>query len=130
MVLSTVLRSGRAVALAVLLGAGSFAAPALADSSPSFSFNLQLPGGSVHMGTDRPDRFRPRPVCMSDWQVERELTRSGWHRVRIGRDLGRARVEAFGNWRYRPDLYRMVVNRCTGNVSDVQRVGRPRPYWR
>jgi hypothetical protein len=110
--------SGRAAVTALVFGAAALVAmPAMADSGPSFSFGIQIPGGDMRMG---PGHFRPHPVCLNDDDVANELEDAGWRHVQVGQDLGRGRVVAFGSWGR--GWYQMVVNRCTGAVFQVQRV--------
>lgn len=110
--------SGRAAITALAFGAAALVAmPAMADSGPSFSFGIQIPGSDMHMG---PGHFHPHPVCLNNDDVASELQDAGWRRVQIGQDLGRGRVVAYGRWNHA--WYQMVVNRCTGAVYQVQQV--------
>src|SRR2546423_1866468 len=99
--------SGRAVAMAVTLGAAALmSAPAMAASGPSFSFGIEIPGSGVHS-----DHFHSYPVCLDDDDVASELEDVGWRHVQIGQNLGHSRVVAYGAWGH--GWYQMVVNRCT-----------------
>jgi hypothetical protein len=129
--------AGRAAVLAVVLGASALSAmPAqAAPGDPSFNFNLQLPngGGNLQFGTGddngrrggpgfRPGPDRGRDACLSDRQIRFQLGDNGFDNVRVGRDLRRGWVEVFAT--NRRGAYTMQVNRCTGQVANVQRVRR------
>jgi hypothetical protein len=128
--------AGRAAVLAVVLGASALTAmPAqAAPGDPSFNFNLQLPdGGNLQLGTGNQNRpapgFRPGPgrpdFCLTDRQIRFQLGDNGFDNVRVGRDLRRGWVEVFAT--NRRGAYTMQVNRCTGQVSNIQRIRRNGP---
>jgi hypothetical protein len=123
----------RAAVVALALGATSLtAAPAFAQGAPS-GFSLQLPGGNGdtqrsqtfgngpqgnHGGWDDDYGFR----CLTNREVRRGIAAYGFRRVEIVRELRRDRVEVravYGNW-----LYSMRVDKCTGEVNRVRRIGR------
>ena len=123
----------RAAVVALALGATTLtAAPAFAQGAPS-GFSLQLPGGDTqrpqtfgigngpqgnHGGWDNDYGFR----CLTNREVRRGIAAYGFRRVEIVRELRRYRVEVravYGNW-----LYSMRVDKCTGEVSRVRRIGR------
>lgn len=113
--------TGRAALVALTLGATALTAtpPVQAQSGPSFSFRLELDGGSFRFGIDDHERRR---FCLTDRQIRRGLRAHGFTQVRFVAELGRNRVEVrarFGRW-----VYRMRVNRCTGRVDRVQRIRR------
>ena len=121
----------RAAVVALALGATTLtAAPAFAQDAPS-GFTLQLPGGDTqrsqtfgngpgpnHGGWDDDYGFR----CLTNREVRRGIAAYGFRRVEIVRELRRDRVEVravYGNW-----LYSMRVDKCTGEVNRVRRIGR------
>lgn len=121
----------RAAVVALALGATAMsAAPAYAQSGPSSSFSIEIPGGGGGMtfgegqGTQRhggwDDDYEYR--CLTNREVRRGLAAYGFRRVQIVRERGRDRVEVraiYGNW-----LYSMRVDKCTGYVDRVQRIRR------
>ena len=127
--INTFKSSGRALVLAAALGGASIAmlpAPAMAQSSPSFNFQLGIgnDGSGFSFGIDsnrrsHSDRLRR---CMSDRQVERGLRHYGFRDVEVLRNLRGSRVEVYGE--YRRSGYIMKVNKCTGEVYDIERLRR------
>jgi hypothetical protein len=111
---------GRAAVVALsLAGAAILSVPVQASSGnqPQFSFSLQLGNGGAY------DNYRHRsvhPVCLSLGQIVSELQSYGFSNVTIGHALPRYSVLAFGAWHHAS--YSMTVNRCSGLVSNVQRV--------
>jgi len=122
-ILSTLKRSGRAAVVALVLGAATVTAmptQAMAQS-PSFSFSIDLGGGSL--------RFRggdfSRKFCLSNNQVRRELRKHGFRDIDIVRSLNRNRVEVIA--RYGRNWYVLRVDRCSGQVRIVERLRRGFP---
>lgn len=142
--------AARAAFVALALSATALAAaPAQAQSQPSFSFNLQIPGsgqgggGSVqfgfgnqpqHQGGGWHNPGRPgggwhgghgghwNQRCLTDREVRDGIARYGYRNVEVRRNLGRNRVEVSAvqqGW-----LYSMRVDKCTGQVDQVQRLRR------
>ncbi|MDP2778964.1 hypothetical protein [Devosia sp.] len=119
----------RAAVLAMALGASSLmAAPVFAQSgSTGFSIEFNTGGASQNFGGQRHDRrtgwdddYRQR--CLTNRDVARAINGYGYNRVEIVRELRRNRVEVEatrGNW-----IYAMRVDKCTGQVDQVQRTGR------
>jgi hypothetical protein len=120
----------RAAVVALALGATTLsAAPAFAQGAPS-GFSLQLPGNG---DTQRSQTFGDGPQgnhwdddygfrCLTNREVRRGIAAYGFRRVEIVRELRRDRVEVravYGNW-----LYSMRVDKCTGEVNRVRRIGR------
>lgn len=127
---SAIKSASRAAVIAAVLGASALtAAPAFAQGGPSMSFGLQIPGQGGyghdrnhgrHNGWDNHDRYETR--CLTNREVARGLAQYGYRRVDIVRELSRERVDLtaqYGNWQYR-----MRVDKCTGEVSRVQRLAR------
>jgi hypothetical protein len=102
--------------LVVAVGIATLASPALA-AGPSFGPSLDLPGPSMY--EQHPHFHR---ACLSDDDIASELEDAGWRHVEIGGPLGRFRVMAYGSWHRSHTLYRMVVDRCSGNVDRVAAV--------
>lgn len=128
---SSRLKTALATVAILAFGAALTATPAAADG-PSFNFGINMHGGDMGMGP-RPgyDHPRPhfRPMCLTDGQIVGGLEDAGWRRVRIGNDLGHFSVMAYANWHRDRTLYRMVVDRCSGNVDRVMPVRPDRPYY-
>lgn len=126
-VLSTLKRSGRAAAIALALGAATISAvptPVMAHpvvaQSPSFSFSIEIGGGRGDLrfrGGDRDRRF-----CLSNAQIRRGLRAEGFYDIEIVGERGRNRVEVIASFGRR--TYLLTVNRCTGRVQIIERLGR------
>lgn len=120
-VLATLRKSGRAAVVAVALGAATVTmmpAPAIAQS-PSFSFRLDLGGGADL-------RFRRGDIdldfCLTNRQIVRGLRAQGFRNIDIVGSRGRNRVEVIASFRGR--FYLLLVNRCSGQVRIIERLGR------
>lgn len=120
--LSTLRKSGRAAIVALALGAVSFTPmPAMAQSF-SFEFGIDGGGSSFSFGTNRRgDRIRRD--CLTNNEIRRGLRREGFDDIRFLDRSGR-RVEVIAD--YGRATYRMTVNRCTGRVSNIERLRRHR----
>lgn len=125
-ILSTVMKSGRAAIVALTLGAATITAlPAQAQSEPSLNFQLGMgnDGNTMSFGQGQRKRGNDRffiDRCLTNSQVERGLRHYGFRNVDVIRNLGRNRVLVVASWRSRD--YSMRVNKCTGEVSNVQRL--------
>lgn len=124
--------SGRAAIVALTLGASVMAAaPAVAQSQPSFNFQFGVGGDgkpSFGFGVDSGgDRIRPQ-VCLTNRQIVRGLRDEGYRDVEIVRELPRNRVGVIARdgriW------YSMRVHRCTGEVDRIERLRSYRPGLR
>lgn len=127
--LMTTLKTGsRAAVVALVLGASVFsAAPAFAQSQPSFNFQFGIGGDgrpSFGVGVDSGRPIRPQ-VCYSDRQIVRALRDEGYRDVEIVRELPRNRVGVVA--REGRAYYSMRVNRCTGEVDRIERIRSYRP---
>lgn len=127
--MQTLKSGGRAAIVALTLaGATLGALPAQAQSGPSFNFQLGIGPGGNSFGFDLNDGAKkrmnkfPRNFCMSDSQVERGLRNYGFRNVDVVRHLSKSRVQAIGDWNRR--TYVMTVNKCTGQVTNIERVRR------
>ncbi|WP_417309532.1 hypothetical protein [Devosia sp.] len=127
--LNTIKSSGRALVVAAALGGAAIAvapAPAMAQSSPSFSFQLGIgnDGNGLSFGINNNRRHHSDRMrrCMNNRQVERGLRHYGFRDVEVIRKLRGSRVKVYGE--YRRKAYTMKVNKCTGEVYDVERLRR------
>jgi hypothetical protein len=123
-ILQKMMKSGRAAMVALTLGATAFTAmPAMAQSgNPSFNFEFGIQGGGDNFsyGLERGKKFQRE--CLSTSEIRRALQRRGWDDVRFVDRRGiRVKVVAeWGRW-----TYAMDINRCTGRVSNIERLRRP-----
>jgi hypothetical protein len=119
--LSTLKTSSRAAIVAVTLGAAALggAAPAMAQSSPSFNFEFGIQGGGSNFayGFEKGRKFKRE--CLTNNEVRRGLQRMGWDDVRFVDRRG-VRVKVVADWGRR--TYAMNINKCTGRVTDVERL--------
>lgn len=121
--LSTLKKSGRAAIVALTLGAASFTAmPAMAQSGPTFQFEFGIQGGGNNFsyGFDRGRKFKRE--CLTNREVRRGLERRGWDDIRFVDRRG-VRVKVVADWGRR--TYAMTINKCTGRVTDIERLYRP-----
>lgn len=128
----------RPLLAATVLGAAGLAAATPAMAQPSFNFQLNIPGqqgGSVEFGFGNQggggwhnrDRWPGQGRCLSDREIRQGIGAYGYRDVRIGRELGRQRVQIQainGPW-----VYSMRVDRCTGQVDNVRRERRAGGGW-
>jgi len=122
-ILSTVMKSGRAAIVALTLGAATLTAmPVQAQTgSPSFNFEFGIRGGgdSFSYRFDNGRRFRGE--CLTNNELRRGLRRLGWEDVRFVDRRG-VRVKVVADWGRR--TYAMTINRCSGRVTDIERLRR------
>jgi hypothetical protein len=118
-ILATLKNSGRAAVVALALGAATVTAiPTPAMAQPSFNFSIELGGGNLQFRRgDRDRRF-----CLSNAQVRRGLRAHGFRDIDIVRERNRNRVVVIA--RYGRSLYRLQVNRCSGQVRIIERIRR------
>ena len=123
-ILSRVLKSGRAAIIAVTLGAAAFTAmPVQAQSgNPSFNFQFGIQGGGDGFSYRFDNGRRFQRDCLTNNEIRRGLRRMGWDDIRFVDRRG-VRVKVVADWGRR--TYAMTINRCTGRVSDVERLRRP-----
>lgn len=133
-------RIARFAAVIVLaLGAGlSGSVPGFAQSEPQASFRLPLGGetgdaqakdggrGRLGAGEDGQnpgkDRSEEDATCLEDEDIRQGLATEGFADVDVRRPLEGSAVEAYasyGRW-----IYKMRVDRCSGEVDNVERVRR------
>lgn len=116
----------RAGMLAVVLGTGAVAA--LPAQAQNFNFSITSPDGlsfSFGNGGFRSRQFQPprenRYACMSDRELRRQLSRQGFHDIRIS-DGRRGWVHVSAERRHA--RYTMDVNACTGTIANLERLDR------
>lgn len=117
--LSTVMKSGRAAIVALTLGAATFTALPVQAQSFNFEFGIQGGGDSFSYGFDRGRKFRRD--CLTNTEIRRGLRRSGFDDIRFADRRG-VRITVIADHGRR--TYSMTINRCTGRVSDIERVRR------
>lgn len=121
-ILATLGKSGRAAVVALALSAATVTvmpAPAMAQS-PSFSFSIEL-GGGADLKFKGGRKFRD-DFCLTNREIRAGLRAHGFRNIDIVGGRGRNRVEVIASFRGR--FYLLVVNRCTGNVRIIERLGR------
>lgn len=119
-ILSTVMKSGRAAIVAVTLGAAAFTAMPVQAQSFNFDFGIQGGGNSFSYRFD--DGRRMKRDCLTTNEIRRGLRRAGFDDIRFVDRRG-VRVKVVADYGRR--TYAMTVNRCTGRVSDIERLRRP-----
>jgi hypothetical protein len=125
---------GRAVLVALVLGSTAMvAAPAQAQPGPSLNFHIG-PGGPVFSfgwGGSGPG-WGPGPgwggpgsgwgsgpsYCLNNAQISQYLRSNGWRNVDVKNNVGNNRVRVVARWN--GQWYQMRVNRCNGQVDNVQ----------
>jgi hypothetical protein len=121
-VLSTLKKSGRAVMMALVLGAASVTAMPAPAMAQSFNFEFGIGGGGegfsfgIGRGGDR-----IRRDCLTNREIRRGLRRNGFEDIRFVDRRGN-RVVVVADFGRR--TYRLTINRCTGRVIDVDRIRR------
>lgn len=123
-ILTRVIKSGRAAIVAVTLGAAALTAmPVQAQSgSPSFNFSFGIQGGGDNFSYRFDNGRKFKRECLTNTEVRRGLQRLGWHNIRFVDRRG-IRVKVVADWGYR--TYAMTINKCTGRVSNIERLRRP-----
>ncbi|MBN9314383.1 MAG: hypothetical protein J0I99_01445 [Devosia sp.] len=124
-ILSRVMKSGRAAIVAVTLGAAALTAmPVQAQSggNPSFNFQFGIQGGGDNFSYRFDNGKRFKRECLTNNEVRRGLQRMGWDDIRFV-DRHGVRVKVVADWGRR--TYAMTVNKCTGRVTDIERLSRP-----
>ncbi len=125
--LNTLKKSGRAALLALTLGAATVGTAAMPTAVQAQEFNFRLgigndgSGMSFNFGNSNDRRhFRPITRCLTNNQVIRGLRHYGFRNAEIHRNFGRNVVAVIAEYRGRD--YSMRVDRCTGEVYNVQRL--------
>lgn len=118
-ILSSVMKSGRAAIVAVTLGVTTFTALPVQAQSFNFDFGIRGGGGSFSYGFDNGRRIKRD--CLTNNEIRRGLRRSGFDDIRFVDRRG-VRVKVVADYGRR--TYAMTVNRCTGRVSDIERLRR------
>lgn len=95
-------------------------------AEPQFNFSIKTPDGEFSFGNGgvQSRQFQPRerrPVCLEGRGLQRTVARQGFYDVDF-LDWRGSRVSAVGEFRGRTVTF--DVDRCTGEVSNVQRLRR------
>ena len=123
-ILASITKGGRAAVLALALGAASMTPMPVMAQSPSFSFDFGIGGGGENFSFQLGRGGRHiRRDCLTTNEIRRGLRRQGWDDIRfIDRRGNRVQVIA----EHRRSTYRLTIHRCTGRVTDIDRVRRDR----
>ena len=127
--LSTIQKTTRAAVAALIIGAASISAvPAQAGNNVSFGFSFNSGNGvgfsigsNNHRQRQHVGHRRQQRQCMTNWQVRQGLRGYGFNHIRIMK-THRAKVwvrAVRGRWEYK-----MIVNRCDGQVNRMKKVRR------
>ena len=119
-ILSTVMKSGRAAIVAVTLGAAALTA--MPVQAQSFNFDFGVQGGGNNFSYRFDDGRRMKRECLTNNEIRRGLRRSGFDDIRFV-DRSGIRVKVVADYGRR--TYAMTINRCSGRVSDIERLRRP-----
>lgn len=95
--------------------------PSLAPDAPDIGGSMPDPGDDVVARRPAPEA-RVSDKCLSNRQVRRGLRAHDFDNIDIGRQLSGDAVEVMAN--YGGSLYRMSLDRCSGKVSNVERLRR------
>lgn len=129
--LNTIKKSGRAVLVALAMGAVSMTAMPAQAAEPSFNFQLGIGNDGGVMGFELNNKnrkkFQPIRKCLTNRQVERGLEWYGFDDADVVRKLSSSRVLVVAEWNNR--FYSMTVNRCSGEVYNVKRLRRGHDFW-
>ena len=119
--------SSRAAVVALALGSAAFTAMPAQAAEPKMSFQLGIgTDGGVSGFEFGKKTFRPIRTCLTNSQVERGLERYGFDDADVVRNLGKNRVLVVAEWNSR--YYSMNVNKCSGQVSNIDRLRRGIDY--
>jgi hypothetical protein len=121
MFLNTFKTGTRALVVSALIAATAIAGAAPAQAQ-SFSFNFGINGGgsSFSYGIN-PGGKKFKRGCLSNREIRRGLEDSGFYDVEIRGDSG-VRVRVIATWEENDRDYSMRVNRCSGKVTDIERI--------
>jgi hypothetical protein len=122
--LTTLKTRGRAAVIALALGAASMTAMPAPAMAQNFSFDFGISGGESNFsfGIGK-GGVRIKRDCLTNNEIRRGLRRSGFEDIRFLDRRGN-RVSLIAEWDGDGRDYSMRVNRCTGRVSDIERVRR------
>lgn len=119
--INMVMKSGRAALLALTLGAATVTAMPAQAQEPSFSFRFGIDGGGNNFAFGIRDGKKFRRECLTNSEIRRGLSREGFRDIRF-LDRSGVRVKVYAE--HRRGSYVLTLNRCTGRVTDVERVRR------
>ena len=122
--LNTLKASGRAAVVAVALGAASVVAMPAPVMAQSFNFDFGIGGGGSNFSFSiGRDGVRLRRACLTNDEIRRGLRRQGWEDIRFLDRRGNW-VRVIAEWRRNDRTYSMRIDRCSGRVTDIERVRR------
>ena len=115
---------GRAALIALTLAAASITAMPAPAMAQNFSFDFGISGGqgNFSFGIGQ-GGVRIKRDCLTNNEIRRGLRRSGWSDIRFI-DRSGNRVRLIAEWDGNGRDYSMRINRCTGRVTDIERVRR------
>src|SRR5262245_11545724 len=122
--LATLKSRGRAAIIALAVSAATITAfPAPAMAQPRFGIEFEFGGGGgsgvqLEFGRERRDRLTRQ-------QVREGLEDAGFEDIRFVDQTNR-RFVVIAEWDRNNKVYRMKINRYTGEVYDIERVRRRR----
>lgn len=117
--LSTFKTTSRAAIVALTLGVTAMsAAPAQAQSF-NFEFGIKGGGNNFAFGFEKGKKFKRE--CLTNSEVRRGLQREGFDDIRFVDRKG-VRVKVVADYGRR--TYAMTINKCTGRVTDIERLRR------
>jgi hypothetical protein len=123
----TALKTGtRALAVSALIATTAIAAAAPAQAQ-SFSFNFGINGGgsSFSYGIGSGGKKFKRD-CLTNREIRRGLQDAGFYDIEIVGQSG-VRVRVIATWEDNDRDYSMLVNRCSGKVTDIERIRQGKP---
>jgi hypothetical protein len=124
--LSTFKNSGRAVLVALVMGATAVTAMPVQAAEPNFNFQLGIGDNGGVMGfelnkkNNNFKKWKPIKKCLSNGQVENGLEWYGFDDADVVKNLGKNRVAVIAEWNNR--FYSMTVDKCSGEVYNVKRL--------
>jgi hypothetical protein len=126
--LSSLLTRGRTAAVALVLGATAVTAMPAPAMAQSFKFDFQINGGGADYswGYDRRGK-RIKRDCLNRDEIRRGLRRLDFENIRFV-DESRRRVRVIAEYDPNNRLYSMEIHRCSGKVTDIERVRRGRDW--
>ena len=121
MFLNTFKTGTRALVVSALIAATAVAGAAPAQAQ-SFNFNFGINGGgsSFSYGLGSGGKKFKRD-CLSNREIRRGLSDAGFYDIEI-RGASGVRVRVVATWEDNDRDYSMNVHRCSGKVTDIQRI--------
>lgn len=105
-----------------MLGALGFVAAPAPAMAQSFSFSFGIEGGGTNFSWSK-DRYgkRVKRDCLTNNEIVRGLRRLDFEDVRFLDRRGN-RVSVVAEYDPNNRLYKLKINRCSGKVTDIERV--------